>query len=51
MKPAPRLTIEPMTSNPAREWAHDLAAFSSIILALGGFALLLIARAAPIITQ
>jgi hypothetical protein len=44
MKPAPRLTIQPMTpaTNLAAELACDFAQFGAIILAVGGVALLLI---------
>ena len=45
MKPAPRLTIQPMAppTNLAAELACDFAQLGAIILAVGGFALLLFA--------
>lgn len=54
MKPAPRLTIRPMTDlSPVSDhdrverilsdFAHDMAAFAAVILAVGGTAVLLLA--------
>ena len=50
MKPAPRLTIQPMTDHDRAEailteWACDFAQFGAFILAVGGAAIALLAYA------
>ena len=47
MKPAPRLTVEPIATvpQPMADMAHSIASFGAFILAVGGIALLLFAAA------